>query len=386
MKKLFVLLSVCMFIGLTGSSLAQISLSGDLQVRARDDIKDNGDYGGYTDDLYYMMRAGLNVNAAIGEGFFGKMRLEHYNYAGYIYTAQSGLDNYGDAPVIPGSNDIIARPTVNFTQLYFGVNRDKWGVEAGIYPISGLANPILDIHYMPNVMVDIPFTLYRLNTLVGVSGYVAAGPGKINLFVSNDYNGSYAEDINGNDLMNKKDSYTVGADYDFNVAGWNIQPIGIISVASDSVPKPVSYGINVGTPDFSGFKLAVDAAASSQTESGTANYDAFLVRIKAEVKPGFGSIEGWFDIARRTDKEVPLLTGDMGDIDHNYTYLWLLYNIPIFSSDHGSLTMTPRVRRITEKVDTDNYPKKDFTRYKIELLFSMSFEIKKIFRCKNEIL
>ena len=375
MKKLFVLLSVCMFIGLTGSTLAQISLSGDLQVRARDDIRDNGDYGGYTDDLYYMMRAGLNVKADIGDGFFGKMRLEHYNYAGYIYTSGSGLDGSSYAPTIPGSNDIIARPTVNFTQLYLGVNRDQWGVEAGIYPISGLANPILDIHFLPGIMVDIPFTLYRLNTLVGISGYVAAGPGKINLFVSNDYNGSYAEDINGNDLMNKHDSYTIGADYDFNVSGWNVQPIGIISVASDSVPKPVSYGINVGTPDFSGVKLAVDAAATSQTESGTANYNGFLVRIKAEVKPGFGSIQAWFDIAKRTDKDVllPNETGDMADIDHNYTYLWLLYNIPIFSSEHGSLTMTPRVRRITEKIDND-YFKKDYTRYKIELLFSMSFK------------
>ncbi len=375
MKKLFVLLSVCMFFGLTGSSLAQISLSGDLQVRARDDIKDLGDYGGYSDDLYYMMRAGLNVSASIGDGFFGKIRLEHYNYAGYIYSAQSGLDNYSNAPIIPGSNDLLARPTVNFTQLYLGVNRENWGVEAGIYPISGLANPILDIHYMPNIMVDIPFTLYRLNTLTGISGYVAAGPGKINLFVSNDYNGSYAEDVNGNDLMNNSDSYTVGANYDFKVAGFEVQPIGIISIASDSVPKPVSYGINLGTPDFSGFSLDLDAAASKQTEAGTANYDAFLVRIKAEFKPGFGSIQGWFDIARRTDKDVllPNESGDMADIDHNYTYLWLLYNIPIYSSDHGSLTLTPRVRRITEKIDNDFF-KKDYTRYKIELLFSMSFK------------
>ena len=65
MKKLFVLLSVCFVFGLTGSSFAQISLSGDLQVRARDDIKDIGDYGGYSDDLYYMMSAGLNVSASI---------------------------------------------------------------------------------------------------------------------------------------------------------------------------------------------------------------------------------------------------------------------------------------------------------------------------------
>jgi len=373
MKKLFVLLSVCFVFGLTGSSLAQISLSGDLQVRARDDIKDNGKYGGFTDDLYYMLRAGLNVNADIGDGFFGKMRLEHYNYAGYIYTAQSGLDNYTNAPIIPGSNDLIARPTVNFTQLYLGVSRDQWGVEAGIYPINGLANPILDVHYMPYIMVDIPFLLYRLNSLTGLSGYIAAGPGKINLFVSNDYNGSYAEDINGTDLLLKHDSYTIGLDYDFKVADFGIQPIGIISVASDSVPAPVSYGINLSSPDFSGFKVAFDAALSNQKVSGTPMYDAQLFRIKAEFKPGFGSIEGWFDIAKRTDKDVSSGEAGVTDVDHNYTYLWLLYNIPIMNSEHGSLTMTPRVRRITEKVDTEGF-NKDFTRYKIELLFSMAFK------------
>ena len=58
------------------------------------------------------------------------------------------------------------------------------------------------------------------------------------------------------------------------------------------------------------------------------------------------------------------------DVDHNYTYLWLLYKIPVFKSDHGSLTMIPRVRRITEKIDNA----KDYTRYKIELLFAMSFK------------
>jgi hypothetical protein len=370
MKKLFVLLTVCFLFGLAGSSFAQISLSGDLQVRARDDIRDNGQYGNYSDDLYYMLRAGLNVNANLGDGFFGKMRLEHYNYAGYIYTSRSGLDGTAYAPAIPGSNDIIARPTVNFTQLYLGVNREKWGIEAGIFPINGIANPILDLHFMPYVMVDIPFTLYRLNTLVGVSGYVAAGPGKINYFISNDFNGNYVEDAEGNDLNHPKDAYTIGANYDFKVADFGIQPIAMIRVASDSMQAPVSYGINLSSPDFSGVKVGFDAALSNQNVDGTAKYDAQLFRIKASVDPGFGSIEGWFDIAKRTDKVATGETGATMDVDHDYTYLWLLYKIPVFSSDHGSFTMIPRVRRITEKVDNE----KDFTRYKIELLFAMSFK------------
>jgi hypothetical protein len=365
MKKLFVLLSVCMFIGLTGSTLAQISLSGDLQVRARDDIRDYGDYGGYSDDLYYMMRAGLNVSADLGDGVFGKMRLEHYNYAGYIYTSGSGLDGSSYAPTIPGSNDIISRPTVNFTQLYLGVNREKWGVEAGIFPINGITNPILDLHFMPNVMVDIPFTLYRLNTLVGVSGYIAAGPGRINAFISNDFNGNYVEDAEGNDLNNPHDAYTIGANYDFKVSDFGIQPIAMVRIASDSVAAPLSYGINLSSPDFSGVKLGFDAALSTQSVDGTSKYDAQLFRIIASVDPGFGSVEAWFDIAKRTDKfeETP-------DVDHNYTYLWLLYKIPLFKSDHGSFTMIPRVRRITEKVDNVA----DYTRYKIELLFTMAFK------------
>jgi hypothetical protein len=367
MRKFFVLLSVLFLAGFAGSTFAQMSLSGDLQVRARDDVKDNGQYGGKSDDVYYMLRAGLNVNANLGDGFFGKMRLEHYNYAGYIYTAQSGLDATAFAPTIAGSNDIIARPTVNFTQLYLGINRETWGIVAGIYPISGLANPILDIHFLPYKMIDIPFTLYRLNTLVGVSGYFKAGPGKINYFVSNDYNGDYEEDINGTDLMKKRDAYTIGADYDFKVADFGIQPIALFSIASDSVMAPVSYGINLSTPEFSGFNFGVDAAFSNQNVDGTAKYTANIFRIKAGFKPGFGSIEGWFDIAKRTDKSG--VTG-VPDVDHNFTYLWLLYNIPIYSSDHGSLTMTPRVRRITEKVDNAI----DFQRYKIELLFVMSFK------------
>ena len=372
MKKFFVLLSVLLLAGFAGSSFAQLSLSGDLQVRGRDDIKDYGDYGTeatgmHSNDFYYMLRAGINVNADIGDGFFGKVRLEHYNYAGYIYTAGSGMDAPGLAPTIAGSNDIIARPTVNFTQLYLGVNRDNWGIEAGIFPISGLANPILDIHYLPYKMIDIPFTLYRLNTLVGVSGYFKAGPGKINYFISNDFNGNDAEDVNGVDLMHNNDAYTIGADYDFKLSDFGIQPIVLFSIASDSVMAPVSYGINLSTPVFSGFNFGFDAALSNQSVDGTAKYDAQLFRIIAGYKPGFGSIEAWFDIAKRTDKAFT--TGGM-DVDHNFTYLWLLYKIPVYNSDHGALTIIPRVRRITEKVDNAV----DFQRFKIELLFAMSFK------------
>ncbi len=363
MKKLFVSLSVVLLFGLTGSTFAQISWSGDLQVRPRYDLKNAHTYGGVTKDLYYMLKATLDFSADIGDGFFAKTRLEHYNYAGYVYTSNAGVAN----PILTGSNDIIGRPVVNFDLMYFGVHREGWGLEGGIFPISGVANPVLDLHYMPMIIIDIPFTLYRSNSLVGIQGYVAAGPGKIDYFVSNDQNQLYEEDVNGTVLNDKHDTYTFGADYSFKVSDWWFQPTAMVTWASDSTAAPLSYGLNLSTPEFSGFKFGGNAAFSTQNVDGTPKYNAQLFRIKVDAKLGPGSLQAWYDFAKRTDKSP--VTG-VADVDHNYTYLWLLYKIPVYSSDHGSVTIIPRWRHMTEKVDNA----KDYAREKIECLFSIAFK------------
>jgi len=87
MKKLLTLLMVLAF---TGGLFAQITVKGDVQVRPRLDIKDNGSYGNKTTDGYYMYRTRINVSAKIGDGWFAKVRLAHYNYAEYGFT--SGLE------------------------------------------------------------------------------------------------------------------------------------------------------------------------------------------------------------------------------------------------------------------------------------------------------
>ncbi len=46
----------------------------------------------------------------------------------------------------------------------------------------------------------------------------------------------------------------------------------------------------------------------------------------------------------------------MADIPHNYTCLWLLYKIPIFSSEHGSLTLISRVRKLQKRVRSNDSP------------------------------
>lgn len=364
MKKLFGLLSVILFFGFAGSSFAQISWAGDFQVRPRYDMKNWRDFGSggikLNNDMYYLLKATLDVSADIGDGFFAKTRLEHYGIAGYIWTNRL----FGDVPPLANTNDLIGRPTVNFNLLYFGVNKPEWGVEAGIFPIDGIANPLLDIHYMPQLMIDIPFALYRLNSLVGAFGYINAGPGKIDIFASNDQNNAYIEAVNGTVVSDRHDTYTFGLDYSFKVSDFWFQPEVMLTWASDSVAAPVSYGFNLSTPEFSGIRLGGSAAFSKQDKDFTAKYDAQLFRIKLDAKFGPGALQAWYDIAKRTDKF------ETGDIDNNFTYIWLMYKFPVFSSEHGAFSIIPRWRHITQKVDNAV----DFSREKIECLFSISFK------------
>lgn len=365
MKKLFVLLSIFLFVQFIGDAFAQISWSGDFQIRPRYDIKNWRSYGDpngieKNNDMYYLLKATLDLGADIGDGFFAKTRLEHYGVAGYAWTNRLLNDA---PPPLANSNDLMGRPTVNFNLLYFGIHKKNWGIEGGIIPINGLANPLLDIHYMPLMMVDIPFLLYRLNSLIGVQGYFAAGPGKINYFVSLDQNNDYKEATTGDVISDKHDTYTFGVDYSFKISGFWFQPVVFITWASDSIAAPISYGLNLSTPEFSGITLGGSAVFSNQSKDYTKEYDAYLFRFKVDAKFGPGSLQAWFDIAKRTDK---LIT----DIEHDFTYLWLMYKFPIYNSEHGSVSITPRWRHITEKVDNAM----DFSREKIECLFSISFK------------
>jgi len=363
MKKVLSFLTALLIFGIWNSSFAQIKMSGDLQVRPRYDMKDNGSYGGKTNDMYYMMRARMNFKANLGDGWFGHIRLSHYNYAGYFYS--SGLDV--NSPSILG-NELIARPSVNFNLAYFGYHGKSWGVEGGIIPMNALKDPILDAHYYANKMIDIPFTIYGLNSKVGFQGYFTAGKsGKINWFATKDFNEKYSEDINGNVLGDNHDIYTFGLNYALKAGGFFFQPEVMFTWASDSMMAPVTFGANFATPKFGGYTLSLNGAYTSQKTDGTAQYDGYLFRIKLQGKVGTGTAQIWYDIAKRTDNGF---NGVGPDVDHNYGYLWAAYKIPVMKSAHGAVTIIPRVRYITETVDNA----KDYSRAKIECLFVASFK------------
>ncbi len=350
MKKLLTLLMVLAF---TGGLFAQITVKGDVQVRPRLDIKDNGSYGSKKTDGYYMYRTRINVSAKIGDGWFAKARLAHYNYAEYGFT--NGLEfDYPD-------KNIHRRNTVAFTQMVLGLDRESWGVKGGVLPFSGLANPMLDIHYFPTKMIDIPWTIHGLGSRFGFAGYVKAGPGKINIAATLDANLFTLENAGAANVDNH-DTYTLGVDYNLKVAGIGIQPAVYYTWASSDIAAPMTYGINLKSPKFAGFTVGATAAMTTNSVDNTSKYDGSLFRIKLDGKVGPGSVSAWYDLAKRTDKGTT-------DVDHDYTYLWLMYKYTAYKGEHGKVLLAPRWRMATEKVTGS----KDFTRHKIEFLVIAAF-------------
>lgn len=361
MKKLLTFLFILAF---SSISFAQISFSGDMQVRPRFDIKNWNDYGnkgvGKTEDMYYMLRARVNINAKVGGGWYAKTQLAHYNYANYAFT--NGLASY--APLL-SDDDLMARPTVNFTEMYLGYKSKAWGFQAGVVTESGLKNPLLDLHFHPYKIIDIPWTINHDASFYGGKLNIAAGPGNINFMAALRVNNSLKEDVQGSTIGNDyHDVYAFGLNYSFKVADFWFQPALLLDWASDSLQAPISYGLNFATPKFSGWQFGATAAFTSNSVDGTAQYDGSLIRVKATGKLGPGALIAWYDFDKRTDNFTS------GDIDHDYTYLWLAYKFTIAKYDNGAAIVMPRWRHMTEKVDNA----KDYSRDKIECLFIVTFK------------
>lgn len=354
MKKLLSVLTAILVLGLWSNSPAQIKWSGDLQVRPRYDMKDWGDYGGKKNDMYYMMRARLNVMATIGNGWCGKIQLAHYNYAGYYFTNGIGYESGAI-----GSNDLLARPFVNFTLMYLGYHGKTWGFNAGIVPMNALKNPMIDVHYYPSKMIDIPFTIYNLGSATGFTGYVNTGFGKLDLSLTLDQNNFYAENQAGTATSDLHDVYTFGANWNLKFGGFGVAPGVYKTFNNDSLAAPMTYGVNLTFPKVAGFAIGGTFAMTSNDVDGSLKYDGMYVRAKVSGKVGPGALILWYDYAKRTDK---LSTGD---VDTKYGYLWAAYKFALAKN----VALMPRARLITEKIDGV----KDYSRNKLEVLLIAKF-------------
>ena len=358
MKKLLMLLLV---MGLTTSLFAQITFSGDARVRPRLDVKDNGEYGGKTSDAYYLYRARLNVAAKVGSGWFFKTQLGTNGVAWWT-------GKFGDGSNLPSSSSVdgASRGALSFMQLYFGIARDNWGVHGGLIPLNSLKNPMLDLHYYPGKMLDIPFLIFSNMAAHGFASYFKVGPGKINATLLVDNNaGLYSEDVDGNEISSLKDQYTLMLDFAMKVAGMGIQPVVMYTQANEDEAAPITMGVNFSAPKLVGFTPSVNVGYSMEDAALVMNYTAWFFRAKIAGKLGPGGLTAWFDIAQKTDTATGL-----DDKTHDFKHLWVAYKFTLHKGDYGQVSVAPTWRTYMYSIDGE----KDYTRHKIELTTEIKFK------------
>lgn len=356
---------------IAGTLSAEIKISGDVRVRPRLDIKDNGIFGDKTINSYYYYLARLNFKSDIGEGWFGHIQLGT-NGNGYFSGMFSDPTQPGASkPTDEVSIDGATRGSVDFMLVCFGRKTKRFGYMGGLMPVDGIKNPMFDLHYYSDKMIDLPYYIFSNNGAYGFSGYIGfENGGKFNVSIYvDDNNGIRTEDSSGVLTENIIDQYTFMLDAPLKFSDFTIQPVLFITTISqqDSTEAPVTYGINVTTPKVGQFTFSSSLSMSSQDEKGTDEYNAWYLRTKAVGKLGKGTLAVWYDIANKTFE----LAG--GDKVHDFSHVWLSYTIPVFKSDKGAVSIKPTWRYMAEKVEVAGVDTKDFVRNKFEVAIDFKF-------------
>lgn len=201
MKK-FLLLILLAVIAIP-SYAADIKISGDARVRPRIDMKDATDKGeDKSTDAYYMYRARVKAKVSIGDGWILNGMLGHNGVGEYNGNFAKGTypDVFGDVKESQIGNDAARRSSVDFMELNFGYQGDKFGFLLGLNRAASPGNPIYDLHFYPKQMVDIPFYIFNTDGYYGGKAYAKMGDGQLDFAVMvDDNNGMYVEDKDGNE-------------------------------------------------------------------------------------------------------------------------------------------------------------------------------------------
>ena len=158
-KLLFIGLAVLLCVQ---TGFATIKFSGSARVRPRYDLKiyNNGtDDVTYKGDTYFQYRAKLNINGTLGDNYFFKGQISHNSPANWS-TMGDGSDLPSATADGSGQSQSIA-----FTELCLGYNGDKFGYKLGRFEFAH--NTLLDIHYYPTKLLDIPFFIFNNNAITG---------------------------------------------------------------------------------------------------------------------------------------------------------------------------------------------------------------------------
>jgi hypothetical protein len=356
MKNLLRLMLVIVFVLIFIPSLfAEVKISGDARIRPRYDINDQTESGGTkTYDIYYLYRARLKLKADIDQGWYFKTMLAHKGVAAYTGKFAEG------EKIHDGSLEGARRSTVDFMELYFGLRRKQYGVKGGLFTIGSVSNPIFDLHYYPNAMVDIPFAIFSGDGLYGFSGYYNTGMGKLSTIISVDDNlGKTVENADGETVSETQDQYTIYVDYTQKLSNLTFQPMVMKTIADEYNSAPLTVGVNLGFPKMANFNLSGYFGYSKQSVEEAGEYDAWYARGKVVGKAGVGNIIAWYDYAKKMDD----------DIDTDFWYAWLSYKIMLHKSDKGTVSILPTVRLVNKNIDGENV----YKRTKIEITTDITF-------------
>lgn len=362
MRRLLIAVTAILLVAMVGSAMAEVTWSGDARIRPRLDIRDYGDIKDKTTDGYYYYRARLNLRGDIGEGWFGQVQLGTNGFA--YWTGKFGDPGAsGNSKPSGSSVDGASRGPVDFMLIYFGRKTKEFGYWGGLIPVNGLANPLLDVHYYPLQMIDVPFFLYSNNGAHGFAGFVTFGQHKLNAtLLVDDNDGILSEDPTGNTVASTHDQYSLMLDAPLKVGKATVQPVVILTAADAGRDAPKTFGANLTSPKVGQFTFNATAAASLQQSGGRdREYEAMYFRGKVSGMAGPGKLTAWVDVAN--------LEYD-NSIERKYFYLWLDYAITVYKSDQGSVSIKPTWRHIKREQDGVL----DETREKIELTIDFKFK------------
>ena len=359
------------------AAAAQVTFSGDARFRPRIDLDDRPGSDYKRTQFYVMYRLRLNMTATIGEGFYVKSRLAH-NGIGFYQKGGAGKvpDIFGnDANSV--SDESAVRPELDLLYMYIGRATENFGYDMGIIPVPGFSNPLFDLHYYPNLMIDVPYFIWNNDGQFGGKAYVDLGAGRLNVYGLLDRDRIESqEDQNGTTTIDGGDQYTLVAAYTIPAGDITIEPTimktfgaqQVAGVDTSTYNAPLTVGANITFPQFDGLTPSATFGYTTNSEAGTLDspggeYTGWLGRVKLSGALGPGTLLAWVDLASRTDE----LTG--GDVSNDYMYSWLAYTIPIYSGDHGSFRITPEWRFINYDRDDNDMR----TRHKLEINFDASF-------------
>jgi hypothetical protein len=338
------------------SAYADITMTGDARVRPRLDIVDLGSYGNRTDNIYYFYRARLNIAADIGDGYFFKTKLG--------YNGAANFAKFGTGTLPTGiSLNSAGRSPLSFMEVYFGHQSKSYGWAAGIIPVQH--NPLLDMHFYPGKMANIPWLLYNNAAASGFDFNYRLAGGKFDLKLLVDNNDGVKVSSDGDviDSLTTTDQYSFNASYSMPLAGLKVTPQFLMTIADEGDPAPMTYGAGLALPKVAGFGISAYFGMTNQNAENSMAYTGWISRAKLVGKLGPGALTAWYDLATFTPDDDSMKPT-------NTSFMWISYTYTLHKSDMGAVTLAPTYRLYTQKTEGSL----DYARTNIELTTQITFK------------